>query len=372
MEETQPYRHARPQHARRERPLGPAPRRRSSRGRGLKLLVLALVALLIAALVVVVQRAATFNAAVSTESAFSLRLFGPFSPNPVNILVLGYSDESREGAFLTDSMNVFSIDGSSDATTVIPIPRDLWVEGMPQVPDNMKINEAFRIGYYADGLANGAELAAEAVTHVTGLPIHGWIALDFQGFEAMVDAVGGITVENPTAFAYTWHEGEWLAGRFEGSFDAGTLALDGEQALTYARNRYTSVTSESSDFARSVRQQRVLQAIRAEITGFETVPKGLAVADALEGHLHTNVSVWDLGLLVGKLDIDRRIELSEDVILRASTNSIGQYVLVVIGQAGPADYTPLHEFVADAMSEPIPTSTPAPTERARSGSPASS
>ena len=363
MQETQPYRHARPEHARRVRPTPVGRRRRTNWGRRLKLTALVLVALLLVVLVLVGQRAAAFNDAVSTESAFSLRLFGPFAGSErANILVLGYSDESREGAFLTDSMQVFSIDRSSDGTTVIPIPRDLWVEGMPQVPQNMKINEAFRIGYYADGLENGAQLAAEAVTHVTGLPIHGWIALDFQGFEAMVDAVGGITVENPTAFAYTWDEGSWLAGDFEGSFDAGTLELGGDGALTYARNRYTSVPSESSDFARSVRQQRVLQAIRAEISGLDSVPKGLAIADALEGHLHTNVSVWDLAMLAGKLDIDRRIELSEDVILRASTNSIGQYVLVVIGQAGPTDYSPLHEYIAEALAEPIADATPAPSD----------
>ena len=74
------------------------------------------------------------------------------------------------------------MDRASGATTMIPIPRDLWVEGVPEVPQNMKINEAFRIGYYADGLTNGAELAAMAVTHVTGLEIDGWISLDFQGF----------------------------------------------------------------------------------------------------------------------------------------------------------------------------------------------
>ena len=294
-----------------------------------------------------------------------MRLFGPLAGGDrVNVLVLGYSDESREGAFLSDSMNLFSIDRATDATTLIPIPRDLWVEGIPQVPQNMKINEAFRIGYYADGLENGAELAAEAVSHVTGLAVHGWITLDFQGFQAMVDAVGGITVENPTAFAYTWNEDAWLAGNFDGSFDAGTLDLSGEQALSYARNRYTSVPAESSDFARSVRQQRVLQAIRAEVSGWRTIPNGLAVSEALEGHLHTNLSVWDLGMLAGKLDVDHRVELSEDVILQASLNSIGQYVLVVIGRSTPSDYSPLHAYIADELANPPPASSAEPSASA--------
>ena len=217
----------------------------------------------------------------------------------------------------------------------------------------MKINEAFRIGYYADGLVNGAELAAMAVTHVTGLEIDGWISLDFQGFQAMVDAIGGITIENPVAFSYTWAEEDFLAGSFESSFDAGTLQLDGRRALDYARNRYTSVVEESSDFARSVRQQRVLSAIKAKVTGWQMVPEGIALADSLEEHLHTNLSVLDLAILAGNLTPDRRVELAEGTILEATTNTIGQYVLAVIGRSSAGDYLPLHEYIAERLAEPV-------------------
>jgi anionic cell wall polymer biosynthesis LytR-Cps2A-Psr (LCP) family protein len=196
------------------------------------------------------------------------------------------------------------------------------------------------------------------VTYVTGLEIHGWISLDFQGFEAMVDAIGGVTVENPRAFSYTFTEANFLAQNWDGSYEAGTLELNGRRALTYARNRYTSVREESSDFARLVRQQRVLEAVRREISGFETLPKGLAVSQALEGHLRTNMSVADLAILAGKLDPDRRIDLPEDVILQASTNSIGQYILVVIGQVSPTDYAPLHAFIDAELAAPMPTPPP--------------
>jgi len=224
----------------------------------------------------------------------------------------------------------------------------------------MKINEAFRIGYYEKGIEYGAELAAKAVTQVTGLTIHGWMSLDFQGFKAMVDAIGGITVENPTAFEYTWDEPDYLASNFQGIFAAGKLELDGQQALDYARNRYTSVVEESSDFARLVRQQHVLQAIRAQVTGWQTVSKGLALAESLAGHLDTNLSVIDLGMLGGKLDVDRRIELREGEILEATTNTIGQYVLVVSGRRSSDDYAPLHAFLTTALdavpidAEPTP------------------
>lgn len=345
MQDTQPYRRTHGQ-AQRVRRLAPRERRPVNWRRRLSIGGIVLVTIFVVAVGLVWHRAAAFNDAVSTAPAMSMRVFGPLSPERVNVLLLGYSDESREGAYLSDSMNVISIDKTTDTTSIIAIPRDLWVEGVEEMPQNIKINEAFRIGYYEDGLTYAAELAAKTVSHVTGLEIHGWISLDFQGFQAMVDAIDGITLENPTAFDYTWTEPKWQAGTFDaGSFAAGTLKLDGRLALDYARNRYTSVPAESSDFARLVRQQRVLQAIRSEVTGWQTVPMGLAVADALEGHLHTNVPVLDLAQLVGHLDLDHRVELTEGEVLRATTNTNGQYIFVVVGQATTTDYTPLHKYI---------------------------
>lgn len=349
MQDTQPYRRPRQAQAQRVRRSIPRQRKSVNWRRRAAILGVVVMALAVAGAVLLAQRAIALNDAVSTEFALSTRLFGPFGDDRVNVLLLGYSDESRDGAFLTDSVNVISVDRAADTTTMIPIPRDLWVEGVPEVPQNMKINEAFRIGYYEDGLAYGAELSAQAVTQVTGLTIHGWMSLDFEGFEAMVDAIGGITVENPTAFEYTWDEPDYLARNFQAAFAAGTLEMDGQHALDYARNRYTSVVEESSDFARLVRQQRVLEAIRAEVTGWQTLPKGLALADSLADHLQTNLSVFDLAMLAGKLDVDRRVELREEEILEATTNTIGQYVLVVSGRSASDDYVPLHQFLSAAL-----------------------
>ena len=358
MQDTQPYRRPRQAHAQRVRPSTPRDRRPVSWRRRLALVLILLMALVLAGAALLLQRAIAFNDAVSTQSALSMRAFGPFGSDRVNFLLLGYNDESHGGAYLSDSINIISVDRTTETTTMIPIPRDLWIEGLPEIPQNLKINEAFRIGFYEAGIENGAELAASAISHATGLEIDGWITLDFEGFEAMVDAIGGITIENPTAFDYTWAEEDYLAGRFESSFARGTLELTGQQALDYARNRYTSVIEESSDFARSVRQQRVLSAIRAQVTGWQTLPKGLALADSLSGHLHTNLPVFDLAMLGGKLTPDRRLELSEGVALEATTNTIGQYVLVVIGRTGPSDYRPLHQYLATQLAAPF--ATPAP------------
>jgi anionic cell wall polymer biosynthesis LytR-Cps2A-Psr (LCP) family protein len=137
--------------------------------------------------------------------------------------------------------------------------------------------------------------------------------------------------------------------------------MNGQQALDYSRARYTTVWEESSDFARLTRQQRVLQAIKAELRGWDTVSKGMALADALAGHLRTNLSVVDLAMLAGKIDhIDRRIELLEGETLVATTNTIGQYILVPIGATASDDYAPLHEYIDAALREPVPGPSPSP------------
>ncbi len=359
MQDTQPYRRPAEPQAQRLRRSAPRPGRPIRWRRWLALIVVLLLAALAIGAVLIWQRAARFNDAVSTQSAMSMRLFGPISPERVNILLLGYSDETREGAYLSDSMNVLSIDKSTDTTSLIAIPRDLWVEGLAEVPQNMKINEAFRIGFYEGGVANAAELAAEAAAHVTGQRIDGWITLDFQGFRRMVNTVGGITIRNPRAFEYTWNQSSFEAGHFEHRFKKGLLELDGRRALDYARSRYTSVPRESSDFARSVRQQQVLTALRAKVGIGELE----SLAEALEGHLTTNLSVLDLGSLGGRIDVDRRVELREGVALQATTNTNGQYILIAAGQAATDDYGSLHDYIEEQLSaptlDPAPSSSPA-------------
>lgn len=345
----------------------PRERRPLRIGRILKLTLLVALVLAVAGGVLLFQRVSRFNDAVSTAGTVSSALFGPLNGDErVNVLLIGYGgDAQAAGAgYLADSLNIYSIDPTTDTTTVIPIPRDFWIEGYPDLlPENGKVNEAFAIGHARGGIEEGARATAEILSGVTGLRIEHWMAMDFRGFREMVDAVGGVTVQNPTAFRYTWLEDRFLAGVFDGgSFDAGTLHLDGEQALSYARARYASEISEASDFARSVRQQRIMGALRAKLGagGIGSIGPGLALMDALEGRLTTDLSAFDLFLLSSHLGVDRRIELTEDVIIRATRNSIGQYILVVIGQESPEDYSPVHDWLAERLAEPIEEASPTP------------
>jgi LCP family protein required for cell wall assembly len=312
------------------------------------------------------QRVSAFNDEVSSAGSLSSALFFPLiGSDRVNVAMYGYGGpEHHGGTYLADSIIILSIDPETDTTTMIPIPRDLWIEGFPEIPDNAKINEAFADGYVRGGVYEAGTAATSVLSKVTGLPIEHWMALDFTGFKAMVDSVGGVTVDNPVAFQYTWGEDKYFAGNWDGgSFAAGPIFLDGTLALDYARSRYTSVKAESSDFARSVRQQRVLSALRGKIGGgLGALGPGLAIMDALKGKLMaTDLSAIDLYLLSGHLGADRRIELTEGVVLEATSNSIGQYILVVIGRASGSDYAPLQAYLQTELARPLPSRSASPS-----------
>jgi LCP family protein required for cell wall assembly len=342
-------------------------RRRPPLKRIAQLIVLGTLALLIVGAVLLWGRVSAFNEKVSTASAASSALFGPLNgKDRVNVLMIGYAGEEKHGGtYLADSINILSIDPATDTTTMVPIPRDFWVEGAPEMPNNGKINEAFALGWAKGGIEEASAAMARVLTRVTGLQIEHWMAIDFAGFREMVDAVGGVTIVNPRAFGYTWNETDFHAGRWNGGeFKEGTLHLNGTQALDYARSRYTSVPAESSDFARSVRQQRILGALKGKLGagGLGSLGPGLSLMDAMAGRLKTDLSAVDLFLLSSHLNPDRRIELQEDVILQAGRNSAGQYILVVIGRSSATDYRPLHTWLAERLAEPIATpasSTPA-------------
>jgi LCP family protein required for cell wall assembly len=311
------------------------------------------------------QRVAAFNDAVSSAGSLSSSLLFPlWGSERVNVAMYGYGGpEHTGGTYLADSIIILSIDPRTGTTTMIPIPRDLWVEGLDEIPDG-KINEAFANGYVRGGVREAGKTATDVLTKITGLKIDHWMALDFTGFKAMIDAVGGVTVDNPVAFQYTWEEGKFFAGIWDGgSFAAGPIFLDGVHALDYSRSRYNSVKAESTDFARSVRQQRVLAALRAKLGGggIGALGPGLAIMDSLKGLMATDLSAIDLYLLSSHLGADRRIELSEGVILEATFNSAGQYVFVVIGRSSGTDYAPLQGYLQTQLALPVNSPVPSPS-----------
>lgn len=161
----------------------------------------------------------------------------------------------------------------------VSIPRDLYVE-IPGIGLD-KITRAFHFGYYNSGETwdGGAELLAETIANSFGLTIDGVVTTTFVGFEAIIDALGGLEVDNP-------YEVEGF-GNYP-SFPEGVQRLNGEAALVFVRTR-----SQDGDNGRVMRQQIILETLFEELQKPELVAElpGLVMAtrDAVETNIPMQV-----------------------------------------------------------------------------------
>ncbi|MBI3560051.1 LCP family protein [Candidatus Gottesmanbacteria bacterium] len=187
-----------------------------------------------------------------------------------NILLLGIGGGNHEGADLTDTILVVSLDTHKKKMAMISVPRDLWSDTLKD-----KVNSSYHYGEFKK-VGGGLTLAKVIVEDVVGLPIHYVLLIDFSGFESIIDIVGGIDVTVPKAFV----DSEFpIAGKEEDlcdgdpefacryetiTFTQGLQHMDGKRALTYVRSRHAE-SDEGSDFARSRRQQEVLVSLQEKL-----------------------------------------------------------------------------------------------------------
>jgi len=188
-----------------------------------------------------------------------------------NLVFLGIGGENHEAGDLTDSMIFLSLSHADSSLAIMSLPRDIWVDTMAA-----KINTAYHYGSTRRE-GGGLDLAKSAVAEVTGQPIHYALALDFEGFVAAIDAVGGIDVIVTQAFDdYKYpipgqEDAEPESARYEHlHFDAGPTHMDGTTALKFARSRHAE-GDEGTDFARSARQQLIIMAFKDKLLASQTL-----------------------------------------------------------------------------------------------------
>ncbi len=297
------------------------------------LLIVLLAALLVGGLLA--HRLWDFGSAISTQNPLSTQTRYMTAGDRINLLVLGYGGGQHSGPNLTDSMIVVSINPKDNATTMISVPRDLWVQVPPQSGSYAKLNTAYEnglangySGISAGPAAGGAE-AARKVSDVTGMPVQYWLTINFDGFRRLVDALGGVDVNVPVGWTAV-NLGGGLPGSDTATFKAGLQHMDGERALQYARARYiTSPASEGSDFARSRRQLLLIHAIIDRARSLGAIPELPGVMNALQQTLYTNLSLTDLALLATNVDINHAalVGLSNDNVLVDAVSDDGQDIL---------------------------------------------
>ncbi|MCA1983062.1 LCP family protein [Nocardioides nematodiphilus] len=146
------------------------------------------------------------------------------------------------GADRADTMMLLHIAADRRSASVISIPRDSWVP----IPGhgNAKINAALSYG--------GPSLAVETVEQLTGVHVDHLAVIDWSGFIALTDAVGGVDVDIPATVHDSARNITWTAGRHH---------LDGAHALLYLRQRYGL---PGGDLDRVARQQAFLRTLMSD------------------------------------------------------------------------------------------------------------
>ncbi|HMC70555.1 MAG TPA: LCP family protein, partial [Mycobacteriales bacterium] len=165
--------------------------------------------------------------------------FGSYQPgqwkNTVFILVLGSDERAGLAGARTDAIHVIGLNPGLGRATIIDIPRDTWVD----IPGHgqERINTAYGIG--------GIPLTVATVGQLVGAPISYTMLTTFDGFEGLIDGIGGVNVDIP------YHMDDPNSGA---AFDPGLQRINGAQALAFSRDRHIP----DGDIARTGHQGQLL------------------------------------------------------------------------------------------------------------------
>jgi anionic cell wall polymer biosynthesis LytR-Cps2A-Psr (LCP) family protein len=177
------------------------------------------------------------------------------------------------------------------------------------------------------------------------------VTIDFQGFRKLVDALGGVDVNVEKSFSADYPanddpnvDASWTTVTFE----AGKQHMDGEEAIRYARARYSDDPTEGTDFARAHRQQLVVQGILSSVKSPTSWPRLFGAMDAVKSDVYTNLSPIDLLSVMRRLDgaNSKKIVLDESNVLESSTSDDGQSI--VIPKNG--DWAALQQYVQEQLA----------------------
>ncbi len=212
----------------------------------------------------------------------------PFSMRETeNLLLLGTDRRPNDGSWRTDTIMIIGIDRTYNRAAVLSIPRDLYLSipgyGMA------RINQVDYLGEKVLATPGGGPaLLSQVLEENLGLTTGDWIRVEMSGFEAVVDALGGVTVDLDCPFyelIYDLDEQQW--DYF--TLPAGPNVLDGQSARWFVRLRLIE-----SDFGRARRQRQFLWALRDQALNTNLLVRVPELWNAFQGLFDTDLSLIQL------------------------------------------------------------------------------
>ncbi|ENH96409.1 LytR family transcriptional regulator [Gracilibacillus halophilus YIM-C55.5] len=210
--------------------------------------------------------------------------------DPISILLMGVENYSSDGINgRADTLIVATLNPDTKEVTMTSVPRDTRVE-LPaeRAGTNAgmhKINASYTFGSIS---GYGAEKATvETVEEFLDIPIDEYIAVDFEGFRDIVDALGGVQVDIK--------EGFWEENIFNDNkriyFEQGSAELNGEEALAFVRMRKRDV---NTIYPRDERQRQFIKASLDQAISAGTIFRIDEITDILGEHVTTSLSAKEI------------------------------------------------------------------------------
>lgn len=189
-------------------------------------------------------------------------------PQPVNILLLGTDQRGTEPA-RADTILVAFVDPAIPRVNLISIPRDTYTT-IPEVGET-KINHAHAYG--------GPELTMDTVESLLGVPVDRYVEVNFEGFEKIIDLLGGVEIEVDRRMHYPPENIDLQPGR---------QVLDGEDALAFVRFR----GYPEGDIARIEHQQEFLTTLADQALQAKNIFKTPQILQEMRANVKTNLK-WE-------------------------------------------------------------------------------
>ncbi|HSS69001.1 MAG TPA: LCP family protein [Nocardioidaceae bacterium] len=262
-----------------------------------------------------------------------------------NVLLLGGDAGPTRVGLRPDSITVASIDQSTGRTVLIGLPRNL--ENVP-FPAGTPMHKQFPHGFNCDGCyingvntwatdhadlfpgskTPGIDATTEAVEQITGLKINYYALIDLRGFQDLVDAVGGVTIDVRRKIPIGG-----VGAPITGWIQPGRQKLDGFETLWYSRSRATS-----NDYSRMARQKCVMNAMLHQLDAKTVLLNFSKIAKAGKQIISTSIPASE---------VDTFINLS--LKARSLPVSTVSFVPPTIDTGDP-DYAKMLSMVSDAIT----------------------
>ena len=262
-----------------------------------------------------------------------------------NVLLIGGDSGTDRWGLRPDSMTVASIDAQTGRTVMIGLPRNM--QNFPFRKGSV-MDRQFPDGYHCAGcylnsvgtwagdhkqLFKGSkhptiDATVQAVEGITGLEMNYWVMVNLRGFERLVDAFGGVTLNVRDRIPVGG-----LGKDVTGYIEPGERKLDGHDALWFARAR-----EGSDDYSRMARQKCVLSAMLTQVSPQKALVNFQEIAKASSAMIKTDIPGGAL---------DDFVQLG----LRARNEKVSSVSLVPpqINTANP-DIAKVRRMIADAIA----------------------